>query len=83
MFQQTWKVNLLHVLLPLQPPGLPGPVLLLHGGDAGQPALHQVEGLALGQQHQEAVHAGQQLVVSVQQLEQLVRSDLSLRDSEP
>ena len=68
MFQQTWKVDFIQILFPLQSPGLASLVLFVNLRDAGQPALHQVEGVALGEQHEEAVHGGQQLRVSVQKL---------------
>ena len=42
--------------------------MLVNLRDAGQPALHQVEGVALREQHEEAVHGGQQLVVAVKKL---------------
>ena len=77
VFQQTGEIDFVQILLPFEPPGLPGLVLLLDGRDAGQPALHQVEGVTLRQQHQQAVHGRQQLVVSIQQLQQ---SSVTSRD---
>ena len=68
MFQQTWKIDFIQIFFPLQSPGLASLVLLVNLRDARQPALHQVEGVALREQHEEAVHGRQQLVVSVKKL---------------
>ena len=68
VFQQTWKIDFIQILFPLQSPGLASLVLFVNLRNAGQPALHQVEGVALREEHEEAVHGGQQLRVSVQKL---------------
>ena len=68
VFQQTWKIDFIQILFPLESPGLASLVLFVYLRHARQPTFHQVEGIALRQQHQEAVHGGQQLLVAVQQL---------------